>query len=77
VVQPASILRRLHVRKGYQSDYVSDDAWAVGVDLVIVACVFWVLSGLWMWWEMKVTRRWGAVALLSGVGLFLFFLVML
>jgi hypothetical protein len=32
--------------------------------------IFWVASGLWLWWELKVTRRWGAVSIGGGVGLF-------
>ena len=44
------------------------------IDLVIVAMVFWVLSGLWMWWEMKMTRLFGALAAVGGLALFLFFL---
>jgi hypothetical protein len=67
-------LERFHRRRGFQSPYLLDDAWAVTVDLVIVAMAFWVLSGLWMWWEMKVTRRWGAVFGLLGAALFGFFL---
>jgi len=35
------------------------------------------LSGLWMWWELKVTRAFGAVAFLGGVGLFALYLMML
>ena len=34
---------------------------AASVDLAITAMVFWVLSGLWMWWEMKATRGFGAL----------------
>jgi hypothetical protein len=70
-----NLLARLHVRRGYQSEYAVDDTWAVSVDLVIGAMLFWVLSGLWLWWELKVTRRWGAVAILGGLGLFGLFLV--
>jgi hypothetical protein len=55
--------------------YGIDTGWAVSVDLVIVAMMFWVLSGLWMWWEMKVTRRLGALAALGGAGLFAFYLL--
>jgi len=39
--------------------------------------IFWALSGLWMWWEMKVTRGLGAAALLAGAGLFALFLLMI
>jgi len=44
------------------------------VDLVIVAMVFWVFSGLWMWWELKATRTLGAVLMFAGAGLFAMFL---
>jgi len=70
-----ALLERLHRRRGFQYPYVADDGWAATVDLFVVAMVFWALSGLWMWWEMKATRKWGAVAALSGLALFLFFLV--
>jgi hypothetical protein len=72
-----SMLERFHRRRGYTTGYRLDTIWAVSVDLVIVAMVFWVLSGLWMWWEMKVTRRFGASALAGGVALFAFYLVTL
>jgi hypothetical protein len=72
-----SLLERFHRRRGYATGYALDTVWAVSVDLVIVAMVFWVLSGLWMWWEMTVTRALGGVALLAGAGLFAFYLVTL
>jgi hypothetical protein len=40
-----------------------------------VAVVLWVFSGIWMSWEMKGTRRWGALALAGGIALFGFFLM--
>ena len=43
-----------------------DTVWAVSVDLFIIAMVFWVLSGLWMWWEMKVTRAVRAARSFAG-----------
>ena len=68
------MLERFHRRRGYATGYALDTAWAVTVDLVIAAMVFWVLSGLWMWWEMKVTRPLGALAFVGGAGLFALFL---
>jgi hypothetical protein len=68
-----AFLERFHRRRGYQQHYMMDNTWAFTVDLVIVAMVFWVLSGLWMWWEMRVTRLWGAAFALLGVALFAFF----
>ena len=72
-----AMLERFHRRRGYATGYALDTAWAVTVDLVIVAMVFWVLSGLWMWWEMKVTRWFGATAVLGGAGLFVLYLLTL
>ena len=72
-----AFLERYHRRRGYATGYALDTVWAVSVDLVIVAMVFWVLSGLWMWWEMKATRGFGALAVLAGAGLFSFYLLTL
>ncbi|MBM3734830.1 MAG: hypothetical protein FJW39_03515 [Acidobacteria bacterium] len=65
---------RFHRRRGYQHDYLTEDFWAASVDFFVLAMVFWVLSGLWLWWELKVTRVLGAAALLSGIAIFLIFL---
>ena len=75
--RPNAFLERFHRRRGYATGYRLDTVWAVSVDLVIVAMVFWVVSGLWMWWEMTVTRRFGVSALLGGAGLFALYLLLL
>jgi hypothetical protein len=72
-----ALLERFHRRRGYDTTYHLDTAWAVSVDLAIAAMVFWGLSGLWMWWEMKVTRGLGAWALCAGAALFGLFLLTL
>jgi hypothetical protein len=63
-------LNRAHFRHGFTQPFAASMSWAVIVDLVIVALVFWVLSGLWMWWEIKPARTWGAVFGLAGAALF-------
>jgi len=68
-------LERFHRRRGYATGYGLDTVWAVSVDLTIVALVFWAVSGLWMWWEMKSTRPWGAAGLLGGVAIFAFYVL--
>ena len=50
---------------------------AVAVDVVVVAMVFWGLSGLWMWWEMRATRGWGLVSMTAGLGIFVLLMVAL
>jgi hypothetical protein len=77
VYRPNAFLERFHRRRGYATGYRLDTVWAGSVDLVIIAMVFWVLSGLWMWWEMKVTRALGALAFAAGAGLFAVYLVAL
>jgi hypothetical protein len=75
--RPNAFLERFHRRRGYATGYGLDTVWAISVDVAIVAMMFWVLSGLWMWWEMRVTRGFGAMALLSGAALFALFLLTL
>jgi len=70
----SAFLERMHRRRGFQSGYPLENAWAFSVDLVIVAMIFWVASGLWMWWEMKATRFWGAVFAAGGMAIFGLFL---
>jgi hypothetical protein len=72
-----AFLERFHRRRGYTTGYRLDTAWAVTVDAFIVAMIFWVASGLWMWWEMKVTRPLGFAAFATGVALFIFYLSVL
>jgi hypothetical protein len=75
--RPNAFLERFHRRRGYATGYALDTVWAGSVDLFIIAMVFWVASGLWMWWEMKVTRRLGLMALAGGVGVFALYLLTL
>jgi hypothetical protein len=67
-------LESLHRRRGFQSSVLIDDLWGLTVDLAIAGMLFWVLSGLWMWWEMRVTRRLGAAFALGGLSIFCLYL---
>lgn len=73
----SAFLERMHRRRGFETGYALDGVWAFTVDLFIAGVIFWALSGLWMWWELKVTRTLGALALVGGVALFAFFLAVL
>ena len=68
-----AMLSGLHFRASYRHSYLADDAWAVCVDLVVVALIFWVVSGLWIWWEHKGTRRLGMILTAGGLAVFIFF----
>jgi hypothetical protein len=70
-------LERMHRRSGYQAGFWKENAWAFSVDLVILAMVFWVASGIWMWWELRLTRYWGFRCGIIGATLFVFFLCMI
>jgi hypothetical protein len=73
----ATLLERMHRRRGYDQPYALDDTWAFSVDLAVVAMVFWGLSGLWLWWELRPTRGLGAICAAGGLGLFVLFLILL
>lgn len=72
--QSTTFLNRFHHRRGYDQPFAADRAMAASIDLVVAAMVFWVLSGIWMWWEMRATRVWGALATVGGMALFAFYL---
>lgn len=65
-----AFVNRAHFRHGYGQPFLASRLWAAVVDLVVVAMVFWVASGLWMWWEIKPARAWGAACALAGLGIF-------
>lgn len=71
------LLERMHRRRGYQQPFTADRIWAVSVDLVIVALITWVVSGLWLWWEIRAARLAGAACLAAGAAVFALFAVLL
>lgn len=69
----ATFLDRMHRRRGYNQPYALEDTWGFTVDFAVVTMVFWSLSGIWLWWEIKHVRYWGALAAMAGLGLFAVF----
>jgi hypothetical protein len=63
-------VNRAHFRHGYEQPFLSSKTWGFTVDLAIIGMVFWVLSGLVMWWEIKPARLAGAAFALVGIGMF-------
>jgi hypothetical protein len=45
----------------------------VVIDLVCVAMIVWIISGLYMWWGLPALRRWGLLAILAGTASFVLF----
>jgi hypothetical protein len=72
----SNFLERMHRRRGYNS-YALENTWGFTVDMAVVSMVFWSLSGVWLWWELKATRGWGALSLITGLALFVIFLVLI
>lgn len=70
----ASILTALHTQVTYTNKLKRIKAWAASVDLTVATMLLLVFSGIWMWWELKVTRYAGSVFLFMGILLFCAFL---
>ena len=73
----STFLARMHRRRGYDNPYALEDTWGFTVEMTAVALGFWSLSGIWLWWELKSTRRWGGLSLVAGWALFALFLVLI
>ena len=73
----STFLARMHRRRGYGNPYALEDTWGFTVEMTAVALVFWSLSGIWLWWELKSTSRWGGLSLVAGWALFALFLVLI
>ncbi len=59
-------LTGLHLAHGFPEDINARWFWAVAVDAMFLAIVFWALSGILMWWQIRAVRRWGFVTLVVG-----------
>jgi hypothetical protein len=60
------VLIRLHERTGYGQGGLLNNLWALFVDLFCLATLAWIGTGLYLWWKLSVTRRWGWLALGGG-----------
>lgn len=72
----SNFLERMHRRRGYNS-YALENSWGFLVDVAVVTMAFWSLSGVWLGWELKPARRWGALSLTAGLALFAMFLALI
>jgi len=66
-------LTGMHGRGGFEQEGLLDRSWSVIVDLVCLAIALWIASGLYMWWGLPATRRWGWLAIGAGALSFVFF----
>lgn len=60
-------LTAMHLACRYPSRVDVQWFWALIVDTMAVAMVFWGFSGLLMWWQMKSLRRLGSIVLATSL----------
>ncbi len=66
-VSTRRFLTGMHTTHGYPATFNARWIWAVIVDLMSSIMVFWGISGVVMWWQIKRTRRIGAAVLVASV----------
>ena len=62
-----SFLQRMHLSRTYSPHFNTRTFWAIIVDGMVISMVFWGLSGLIMWWQIKRTRLLGGGFLVASV----------
>lgn len=63
------LLSQLHTTHHFPLRFGALWLWALFADLLGITMVFWAVSGLIMWWQLKPTRTLGLVALAIALGL--------
>ncbi len=61
------LLESLHTQHHYPASFGPTFFWALFADFTALTLVFWAMSGLFMWWQMKKFRLLGALFLGSAV----------
>ena len=56
-----NFLLRMHTSHGQPPHWNGRMFWSIAVDVMAIAMVGWGLSGLFMWWQIRRTRRIGFV----------------
>lgn len=66
----ARLLTGLHTIHGYpEVAPTARFAWAIVVDVMAIAFLFWTASGIFMWWGMLKLRKVGLLSLAGGITL--------
>lgn len=60
-------LLRMHTTHGYPGEAGPRFYWAIIVDTMAAVMIFWGLSGILMWWQIKRLRFWGGVTIATSV----------
>jgi len=70
IANAPNFLTRMHTAHGYEQEDTAAKVWGLGVELTVLTMLFWIASGLWLWWEIKPARKWGAAFACAGFGIF-------
>ena len=71
------VLQRLHFRAGYNGTGPWANVWPLIVDVFCLSMLMWILTGLYLWWKIRVSRAWGWVTIGAGMGTIVVLLAML
>jgi hypothetical protein len=63
-------LRSMHTHDGYYLDSPWQTVYGITVDVVCVTIVFWIFSGLYLWWMLPGSRHWGWVTIVTSLAAF-------
>lgn len=66
-------LTGMHARGGFEQEGLLERSWSVVVDVVCLAILLWIATGLYMWWELPGSRGSGWLAVCAGTVSFLLF----
>ena len=61
------VLQRLHFRAGYNGSSLLANVWPVIVDVFCITMLIWILTGLYLWWKIRDSRRWGWITIGGGM----------
>jgi hypothetical protein len=61
-----SFLTQLHKKRTFPERIDSRWLWAVGVDAISALMLFWGVSGVLMWWQIRSMRGWGCWVLAAS-----------
>ena len=62
------LLGAMHTTHHYPNELGVRSAWALFADLTGLILVFWALTGVVMWWQIKPARRFGIASVVLALG---------
>ena len=62
----AEMFLRLHIRHGWAPQGFLQGLWSLAIDVVCFSILIWMITGIYLWWKIPSTRKWGFLALGSG-----------